>query len=335
MMSNADMFQKVLDGAGLEALDELEIELPWMRHVVTRVGLRVSLKFQNGHTIEKRQAGVRVMNSYFDEFKEHLTHWLPVSGGRKRKIAAGTRPTIEQPAALADVGEHYGSAVSGYAAVQEIDEPAPYQAYLTCVWDKESDENSYFEAQIPLSWCVKNGFDRVRELVGGWSAALGAVHGTAGISLLFNDGSGRERLKFSYFLLKKFPGLDYENQATFSVEVFSRRSENGGPFKIRTISWLTILGEVIIAELGGRDKMRAALGPDCPLFDYEGGTIIQAMPVPELGSTEDGYIPEGYKKVAKLTKPVLFEGYSGSLFENLPTPLDDHEETLKWLKRFD
>jgi Protein of unknown function (DUF3396) len=334
-MSNTDMFQNVLNGAGLEALDQLEIELPWKKHVVTRVGLRVSLKFQNGHTVEKRQAGLRVMNSYFDQFKEHLTHWLPTSGGTPRKIKSGIRPPIEQPEALADVGEYYGSVISGYALGQEIDEPAPFQAHVSCVWDKESHENSDFEAQIPLSWCVNHGFDRVRELALEWSNELCAVHGTAGISLLFDDGSGRERLKFSYFLLKKFPGLDYENQATFSVEVFSRRSENGGPFKIRTISWLTILGEVIIAELGGRDKMRAALGPDCPLFDYDGGTIIQAMPVPELGSTEDGYIPEGYKKVAKLTKPVLFEGYSRSLFQNLPSPLDDREETLKWIRRFD
>jgi hypothetical protein len=334
-MSNSDMFQNVLDGVGLEALDQLEIELPWMKHVVTRVGLRVSLKFENGHTVEKRQAGLRVMNSYFDQFKEKLSHWLPTTGGTPRKIKPGIRPPIEQIEALAEVGESYGSVIYGYAEGQKTDEPALFQAYLTCVWDKESHENSYFEAHLPLSWCVKNGFVRVRELVNEWSAELGAVHGTAGISLLFDDGSGSQRLKHSYFLLKKFPGLDYEDQATFSVEVFSRRSENGGPFKIRTISWLTILGEVIIAELGGRDKMRAALGPDCPLFDYDGGTIIQAMPVPELGSTEDGYIPEGYKKVAKLTKPVLFEGYSRSLFQNLPSPLDDREETLKWIRRFD
>jgi Protein of unknown function (DUF3396) len=334
-MSNSDMFQKVLNGAGLEALDQLEIELPWMKHVVTRVGLRVSLKFQNGHTIEQRQAGLRVMNSYFDQFKEHLTHWLPTIGGSPRKIKPGIRPPIEQIEALADVGEYYGSVISGYAEGQEADEPAPYQADLTCVWDKESHENSYFEAQIPLSWCVNHGFEHVRELVQDWSAELGAVHGTAGISLLFDDGDGSNYLKFSYFLLKKFPGLDYENQATFSVQVFSRRSENGGPFKIRTINWLTMLGDTIIAELGGRDRMREELGPDCPMFDYDGGTIIQAMPVPELGSTEDGYIPEGYKKVAKLTKPVLFEGYSRSLFQNLPSPLDDREETLKWIRRFD
>ena len=30
------------------------------------------------------------------------------------------------------------------------------------------------------------------------------------------------------------------------------------------------------------------------------------------------YWPDGYKKVAKLTKPVLFDAYSGSLFKNLP-----------------
>jgi Protein of unknown function (DUF3396) len=334
-MSNTDVFQNVLNGAGLEALDGIEILHSNGRSIVTRVGLRVSLKFQHGHLVAKREAALRVMQSFHETFKEDLTHWLPGTGGPKKPITKGQTPPLEQREELNYTGEWYGSDLFGYRIGQTTSAPALLMAGISCVWDKQPEKNSHFEANIPLSWAVANGFDRVRELVLGWSAQLSAVHGTAGISLLFDDGNGSSYLEYSYFLIKKFPGLDYENNATFSVQVNSQRSGGVKPFKIRTISWLTILGDPIIAELGGRDIMRAALGPDCPLFDYDGGTIIQAMPVPELGSTEDGYIPEGYKKVAKLTKPVLFEGYSGSLFENLPTPLDDHEETLKWLKRFD
>jgi hypothetical protein len=331
-MSNVDVLRNVLSGAGIEALDGIEILHPNGRSIVTRLGLRVSLKFQDGHTIARRKAGLQLMLSIYETFKDHLTHWLPATGGAKKKISLGEVPPLEQPEALADVEEWYGSHLYGYKVGQKPGEPAPFLAHLSCKWDKEYQENSLFEAHIPLSWVVTHGFERVRELVRDWAARLDAVHGTAGLSLLFNDGDGSSYLKYSYFLLKKFPGIDYENSAQFSVEV---NWPHPNPFMIRTISWLTVLGNKIMDELGGHAKMSAELGPDCPLFDYPTGAIIQAMAIPELGSSEDGIVPEGYRRVASLTKLVRFEGYAQGLFENLPPPMDDLQETLEWLRRFD
>ncbi len=150
--------------------------------------------------------------------------------------------------------------------------------------------------------------------------------------MLWNDPDSDSYMADSLFLLKKFPGLDHEYSSNFSVEADYWQKM---PYKIRSIDWLTILSETIIAELGGRDFMRAALGKSCPLWDYRGGTIVQAGAQPELGSSEDGEIPEDYRKVARLTKPVRFEAYRVGLFRNLPTPFDDRKETLEWIRRFD
>ncbi len=52
----------------------------------------------------------------------------------------------------------------------------------------------------------------------------------------------------SLFLLKKFPGLDHEYSSNFGVEADYWQKM---PYKIRSINWLTILSETIIAELDG------------------------------------------------------------------------------------
>jgi hypothetical protein len=332
-MSNEEMLRQLAAGAKLEALDLFEIS--GSGGVLARIGLRVSLKFQNGHTVEKRKGGLKAMGAFYSVFKDQLTHWLPASGGSPRKIAPGQVPPIEQPEALADVGAWYGCRLYGYKKGEKTNDPALLSARIACAWNKQASIDSTFAAHLPLSWCVEHGFDQVRELVREWASDVNAVHGTAGISLLFEDDSASSYIDRTFFLLKKFPGLDYEDPVKFSVQVNAPRSGGSQLFKMRVVSWLTVLSDPIIAELGGRAAMGSALGPECPMFDYEGGVIIQAMPVPQLGSAEDGIIPEGYRKVARLTKSVRFEAYTKGLFANLPPPLDTREETLAWIRRFD
>jgi len=334
-MSNAEVFQAVLSGGGLESLDNLTIPHPSGRLSITRIGLRASIKFQNGHTPEKRQACLRVMRSFYEAFKDHITHWLPPDPAQQSllRVEPDQFPIPDSPEAVFDADENFDVELFGFLKAQKKREPCLYQAGVLCMPQDESRKNSYFEANIPLSWAVAHTFDSVRELVRTWSSILEAVHGTTGISLLFNDPN--EYLRYSFFLLKKFPGIDYEDPSQFNLQVNSARSGGIKPFKIRTVSWLTILGTPIVEELGGRQLIAAELGPSCPIFDYSGGIVIQAMPVPQLGSMEDGLIPEGYKKVAKVTKPVRFEAYHRGIFENLPTPLDNMQETLSWLRRFD
>lgn len=338
-MSDEELFRALLAEAGrtpsqgLAALDGIAIPHPKAKAVICRVGLRVSLKFPDGDTLEKRHAALRLFELFYDRFRGELTHYQRVR--TKTPIPEGFVPRFARPEAFEDLEDHCGGTLYGFKGMDYAHDVPLYYTRITCNWNQEPGENSDFEAHLPASWCVRVGFDEVRETVRSWASILKAAHGTAGLSLLFISGGGKNYLKYAYALLRKFPGLDYEDEARFSAQVNSPNSGGVKPFKIRTSSWLTVLGEPIIAELGGRDRMRAELGPDCPLFDYDGGTLIQAMPVPLLGNAELGDFPEGYRRVARLTKPVRFEAYSRSLFENLPAPLDDRQETLDWLRRFD
>jgi hypothetical protein len=270
-----------------------------------------------------------VLRAYFDEFADHMTHWLPNNGNQLRGIVDRQFPPFMEEISALSENEDFGVELIGYPkGTKSTREPSLHKASGYCIWIQEREQNSDFAAHVPFSWAVRQGFVQFREMVKQWCNLLEPVHGTAGPSLLWNDPDSDSYMVDSLFLLKKFPGLDHEDPDNFS-------SEAKLPYKIRSINWLTILGETIIAELGGRDSMRAALGESCPLTDYRGGTIVQTGAQPELGSSEDREIPEGYRKVAHLTKPVRFEAYRAGLFRNLPAPFGDREETLEWIRRFD
>jgi hypothetical protein len=170
-------------------------------------------------------------------------------------------------------------------------------------------------------------FNVLRDCVLNWATRLRPAHGLAGFTVVLEPGaiSGEP---YAYTHLQTLPGLNFGNIISFpseSQDVFNR---------IKCVNWLTILGDAIVAELGGLEAARKALEPDCTLYSYQGGLMIQAGPVPQLGDTTKGFIPERYRKVARFTKPVRFTGYESGLFRVFK-PLIGREEAEKWVSRFD
>lgn len=332
-MSNDELLQSVQEGAGVKALDDLVIRSPRSGKVLVRVGLRVSLKFRDGHTLEKRLAIVEMWRSYYETFKENLSHWQKPDATRLTKLK-DEFPPFEQLARNNSADQHFGGCLWGFPDGKAVAEPAKYYIGGIGIKSLHANENSYTEAHIPISWAVTNGWDRFRELVQNWCDILQPVHGTAGPSLLFEPAMGSSYLNNAYGLLKRFPGLDHEESGLWSNQVKDH------VHKIRTINWLTVLGEPLIAEIGGRETMRTALHDerpilDCPMFDYEGGTVMQAGGEPELGDLNFGFIPETYRNVARVTKPLRFEEYRSGALAGVPKPLDNLEETRSWIARFD
>jgi hypothetical protein len=113
IMSNDQVIRKILGGAG-EALDDIAIYTPKISRPVTRVGLRISLKFRDGHTLEKRRAFVAVLRAYFDEFAEHMTHWLPNSGNQLRRIVDRQFPPLVEEVSALPENEDFGVQLVGY-----------------------------------------------------------------------------------------------------------------------------------------------------------------------------------------------------------------------------
>lgn len=129
-------------------------------------------------------------------------------------------------------------------------------------------------------------------------------------------------------LIKRFPGFDVANTVDFILEAQATHN------RIKSINWLTVLGDDIVAELGGRERLRSHLEPTCTLHGYSGGIVIQAGERPQLGDIQRGDIPEAYRVVARVTRPVRFEQYDEALFR-VPRGMDKRSEMLAWVRRFD
>jgi len=170
-------------------------------------------------------------------------------------------------------------------------------------------------------------FDLLRECVLDWCIKIHPAHGQAGFCVILEVGSISGE-PYAYPILQRYPGLNLIQSISFAnetINIFNR---------IKSVNWLTILGDEILDELGGIDNAKKTLEPDCTIFDYPGGIVIQAGPAPQLGDTVQGFIPEPYRKVSHFTKPARFEGYHFSLFKVFK-PLIAAEEANKWVSRFD
>ncbi|WP_425532491.1 type VI immunity family protein [Agrobacterium cavarae] len=103
---------------------------------------------------------------------------------------------------------------------------------------------------------------------------------------------------------------------------------------IKSINWLTILSDKIVERLGGRQVLEAKLASSCPVFNFNGGVIVQAGDEPQLGDNNRRIVLDDYRRVSGALKMVRFEDYKLGLIA-LPEPYDNMEETLSWIRRFD
>jgi len=103
------------------------------------------------------------------------------------------------------------------------------------------------------------------------------------------------------------------------------------------VNWLTILDDSLVAELGGLEALTSALGEGITIHQWDGGILIQAGDMPEIGDVNQGLWPRAYCQVNDATKALRFEDYPSSSVAliKVPKPLDAYEETLKWVRRFD
>jgi hypothetical protein len=204
---------------------------------------------------------------------------------------------------------------------------SPWQS-VSFVKSEDDKELSYHSASIPVS----NGkgklhFDFLRDCVLKWAKKLRPTHGLAGLTLL-QDNPTQPGM---YPTLQRYPGLDIQAALEFSG------AAEGVYDRIKCVNWLTVLGDEIAEDLGGEFVLRNALEPECTLFPYPGGIMIQAGEAPRLGDVEQpeaAKLLEPYRKVAFITKRIRFMDYTSSLFR-VDKPLVGADEARKWVSRFD
>ena len=100
---------------------------------------------------------------------------------------------------------------------------------------------------------------------------------------------------------------------------------------VKTVSWLTLVGDRLLEKLGGRDGLRERLLTDIPVHDLDHGVIIQAGPKPTLGDVNAGYDISYYRRVSRVLEPIRVP----------PETLGRHNDiggtnnTRRWMARFD
>jgi hypothetical protein len=108
---------------------------------------------------------------------------------------------------------------------------------------------------------------------------------------------------------------------------------------LRTINWLTFVGDGVIERMSGRDAVKAALPQGIPVTDLDHGLMIQAGPRPILGDVNRQEDLGDYYRVGRALRPLALQ---------LPAILDPEtyrmegygrdigggDNTERWCKRF-
>lgn len=298
-------------------------------------GHSFELYCEDGSTVEKRKVLLEALVDYTSSMQGRITHYHPRNVSRLKLISDSNWIASYQKLAETvgpDDVEGFDATVYGFDGSEEQDAATPY--FCCVIGSPEHKRYSRMNAYYPMDW-FGNSEINVSEYVNkmqNWCSMLNVSHGTAGFSLILEEGTSKDRaIRLAFPLLKRYPGFDLPYSSRWSSSV--RRAERRF---IRTINWLTAIDHKFIDELGGLDKIKDDLGDECSIYDYDGGIIIQAGARPEIGDTNRGMIPRSYKALAKTLSKLIFDEFNPKQpYVYAPKPLDSLEESVRWVRRFE
>lgn len=314
----------------LEKLDSVTIMGSKSVEACFALGMELFIRPQNADdNVKMYKDLLTCIEKYYLNFKANLNAYVLPNASKMSKIKGD--PVPRWYTALDRISSDYGYGMKVYYDNRKYEgEPVdatPWQ--VSCLGRKIGSQN-LSAINASMSVCSENGennFEALFIMTLQWCERLKPLHGSAGFCFAYAPNS-EPLAKWTWPLLQRHPGVDHHDTVIFSMRCKNIHN------RIKGVNWLTILGEDIIVELGGIDVIQNELGEQCRLHFYEGGVIIIAGPIPQLGDKYLNIVPERYKTVARVTQPVRFEKYHRP-FLNPPKPIDAVEATLEWIKRFD
>ncbi len=320
------MWQSQRDPKKIET--QLLLRSPKMRKIVSRVGGILSLYFLDGSSSGKRQAMKDTINEYIETFNNEITHYKIGNSRSYKPIDYNFLDGHLRTLVGKEKNEDFYCSVFGFNP-KEDEDPSLYR--MIAFGFNENNECrrlSGIKFHFPPMF-ILDDLDNFVEMARCWSERLAVVHGSGGLGVLTEPGREMVGKVYYYPLMQKYPALEYDAMGDYCSE-----TRHGGYELPRSSNWLTFLGDANIALLGGEDAVRAQLTSEMSLLRYSGGCVIRAGERPIIDSNGIGGIPEVYKDVARIIKPIRFEGYEYGIIE-VPEERDSLEETMKWIRRFD
>ena len=329
MTTTDTIAQLVQANGGAAVLDR--IHLPYADPKggpAAKFGLGAELYLPDVDRVLLRSQAAEFLHDFWSMFPEEVNEFLQRDARKTKRIKGNPQPAIEADIAREGPETGYSGALLGYVDIGlPNDDVPPYQANLLVNRMGDSRPSS-FDASMPLtsvSGELHTSILRERFLV--WCRRFKPLHGSAGFAVIVCPGMEQNSV-YTLQLMTRFPGFDFPSTIAFAREVGAVHD------RIKSVNWLTALGDDLVAQLGGLATMREALEPACTIHAYDGGVVIQAGPTPRLGDTHADDIPVEYRLAARFTRPVRFEDYDEGLFR-VPKDLNKRAETLNWVRRFD
>jgi hypothetical protein len=293
--------------------------------VVLRIGLLTTLYFDTGSMPVGREAVAQCIADYLAMCREQLRWALHPKGGGWRELSKNPVPTpaewfAESRPAENDIWEFY------YHGGDSADESSDFRVYGVGArkWQSELHGRlSFLSAALPLTWFADHA-GSFPEFVLGWCRRLRPMHGYAGLGILDSPDAGvaEAHKQMTYGLARRFPGLE----ADYPISHVHYLKDG-----IKGVNWLTVLSTPWLERLGGLPTLQTELAEPFRLHEYDGGLVIQAGAMPQLGDSNRKLQIAEYRRLARVLRPIRvsdhasFPAWSGF----------DEERTTAWLARFD
>ncbi|SEO73661.1 Protein of unknown function [Methylobacterium sp. ap11] len=293
-----------------------------------KIGVVILIYFAETHNDTKPEARLKILENYLEEFSRYAAAYMPLNSpffkkGDKNEILHYFNNIISDKTSermsikITDIDENDKKTLPAY--------------YLDISAGPEEDQLGQVLCYLPGSWLDTAGPKGLIRLVERWASWIEANYGTAGLGFQFREGNchGTADLLFPY--LKRYPGFEIGDGFTWRLE---NRYGNHSR-KIRSTNWLTIIDRNFTEDLGGLSLIEKSPTRNYDLHHYKNGIIVQAGHEPQVGDFNYADIPESYRSVADLLRPIRCEKFQRvGLFET-PYPLDEIQETEAWISRFD
>jgi hypothetical protein len=306
-------------------LDALRISTREGTKPLMGFGVVAHLWFRRGGTVEKRHQILGIAANYASLFPGRLTRYQKSMANRLSRLADGnvvgayqseidkTDPELNAHMINLLTDDHLEGV--GFMSLSADNRTAPRYPL------------SYLSARFPGARVHADPDGIVRQVLA-WCDQVKPDQGTVGIAPLFEGGMASAYPRVYWPYIARFVGMDYN--WSFGIAVGAARG-------IKCVNWLTVLDDKYVAELGGLDALGASLGDGIVIHEWSGGILIQAGAEPQLGDTNMGIWPREYCAVSRATAKIRFEDYPASAvcLIKVPEPLDAHDETLRWVRRFD
>ena len=172
--------------------------------------------------------------------------------------------------------------------------------------------------------------DRFVEMVTGLIGNLAFESGHAGFGLNWDPrgDSAMEAQDKMASIAARFWGVDLFD---FDVTLGALRATH--PAGIKRTGWLTLLGEDVLARIGGREAAERGLPRDCVIRPLSKGVVVRAGLAPSIGDRNSGDAMPAYHAVGALLASTRFVDHQ-QIFGSMVND-EEIDETQQWLARFD